>query len=174
VLTAGAKCFAAPRKNPRRRARHRVIGGENAWPAICTTAASGGTVMKRFALALVVGTVAVVGTRVDAHHSMAEYLTGQTVVIRGEVVTFEYRNPHSFIHVLVTEPDGTRARYVAEWSGSSQLKGQITSTTLKPGDELVISGYPARSADDRRVRLLSVERPKDGFAWKHRKGDFLG
>ena len=130
--------------------------------------------MKRFALALIVGTVALVGTPVDAHHSMAEYLTGQTVVIRGEVVTFEYRNPHSFIYVMVTEPDGTRARYAVEWSGSSQLKGQITPTTFRPGDELVISGYAARSGEGRRVRLLSVERPKDGFAWKHRKGDFLG
>lgn len=131
--------------------------------------------MIRYLLALLVASVALAQVPAAAHHSLtADYLTGQLVTIQGEITEFVFRNPHSFVHVLVTEADGTRVRYAVEWSGCSQLAGRISGTTLKPGDYLVITGHPGRKAADRRVRLVSLQRPKDGFAWRHRKGDVLG
>ena len=42
-----------------------------------------------------------------AHHSFsAFYFEDQRVTIEGEIVEFQYRNPHAWVHVMVTEADG--------------------------------------------------------------------
>ena len=47
------------------------------------------------------------GAQAYAHHSFAAtYLEDQTVTIEGELVQFLFRNPHSFVHVMVKEKDG--------------------------------------------------------------------
>ena len=121
-------------------------------------------------MACVLGTV---GTRVQAHHSFAAtYLEDQTVTIEGELVQFLFRNPHSFVHVMVKEQDGTMVRYAVEWGGAGQLGGQgVTRQTLKLGDFVVISGSPGRNAADHRVRMVSLRRPKDGFGWGQKSGE---
>ena len=64
--------------------------------------------MRRFLVVLIVATAALVGGRAYAHHSFAAtYLEDQTVTIEGELVQFLFRNPHSFVHVMVKEKDGT-------------------------------------------------------------------
>ena len=102
-----------------------------------------------------------------AHHSFAAtYLEDQSVTIEGQLVQFLLRNPHSFVHVMVKEPDGAMVRYVVEWGSPAQLGGQgVTRDTLKPGDHVVISGNPGRNAADHRIRLLQFKRPKDGWSW---------
>jgi hypothetical protein len=93
-------------------------------------------------------------------------LEDQNVTVEGELVQFLFRNPHSFVHVMVKEKDGTTNRYVVEWGSPAQLGGQgVTRDTLKPGDYLVISGNPGRDPADHRVRLLKFNRPKDGWSW---------
>jgi hypothetical protein len=111
--------------------------------------------------------------QVSAHHSFAAtYLEEETVTIEGELVQFLYRNPHSFVHVMVKQKDGTSIRYAVEWGGTGQLNVQgVTRDTLKPGDFVVISGSPARNPDDHRVRMMSLKRPKDGFNWGQRPGE---
>jgi hypothetical protein len=108
-----------------------------------------------------------------AHHSFAAtYLEDETVTIEGELVQFLYRNPHSFVHVIVKQKDGTSIRYAVEWGGTGQLGVQgVTRDTLKPGDFVVISGSPGRNPDDHRVRMLTLKRPKDGFNWGQRAGE---
>jgi len=51
---------------------------------------------------------------VQAHHSFpATYLVDQQVTINGTVVQFLFRNPHSFIHVMAPDKDGTIQRWAA-------------------------------------------------------------
>jgi hypothetical protein len=106
-------------------------------------------------------------TQALAHHSFAAtYMEDQSVTIEGQLVQFLLRNPHSFVHVMVKEKDGTTSRYVVEWGSPTQLGGQgVTRDTLKPGDYVVISGNPGRDPADHRVRLLQFKRPKDGWSW---------
>lgn len=113
--------------------------------------------------------------RSEAHHSFAAtYLEDQSVTIEGDLVQFLFRNPHSFVHVMVKEKDGTMVRYAVEWGGAGQLGGQgVTRETLKPGDHLVISGSPGRNPDDHRVRMVSLRRPKDGFGWGMRPNEVV-
>jgi len=94
------------------------------------------------------------------------------VTIEGELVQFLFRNPHSFVHVMVKEKDGSMVRYAVEWGGAGQLGGQgVTRETLKAGDHVIISGSPGRNPKDHRVRMVSLLRPKDGFGWGKRPGE---
>ena len=126
---------------------------------------------------LLVLTIAVIagGLTARAHHSFAAtYDEARTIKIEGKLVQFLFRNPHSFVHVTVTEKDGTMVRYAVEWGGAAQLGGQgVTRETLKLGDRLIISGNPGRNPTDHRVRMISLRRPSDGLSWGNRPGEVV-
>ena len=87
---------------------------------------------------------------------------------------FLFRNPHSFVHLNVKEKDGTVVRYAVEWGGAGQLQGLgVTRETLKIGDHVIITGNPGRNPKDKRVRMLSLLRPKDGFGWGQKPGQVV-
>ena len=67
-----------------------------------------------------------------AHHSFpATYRMDQEVTLEGELVAFMYRNPHSFVHLNITDEKGETTRWAIEWGGASFLSGQgITRTTF--------------------------------------------
>jgi hypothetical protein len=123
--------------------------------------------MMRFvAVMLAVGACAT-ATSLSAHHSFpGTYIENRTVTIEGELAQIVFRNPHSFVQVVVQER-GSRVRYDVEWVGAGELtRDGITPTTLKQGDRVVISGLPAATPGDRRVRMTSLRRVKDGLDWK--------
>ena len=113
-----------------------------------------------------------IGTRAYAHHSFAAtYREKDSVTIEGELVQLDFRNPHSFVHVMVKEKDGSMVRYAIEWGGVGQLGQQgITRDTFKVGDHVVISGAPGRNPADHRVRMVTLKRPSDGFSWGQAPG----
>lgn len=129
----------------------------------------------RYLAILIVALASMAGPRVFAHHSFsATYLEDQSVTIEGELVQFLFRNPHSFVHIMVTEKDGSKVRYAVEWGGAGQLGGQgVSRETLKPGDVVVITGSPGRNPAEHRVRMVSLRRPKDGFGWGQRAGEIV-
>jgi hypothetical protein len=124
--------------------------------------------MKRRTAALVAACGCLLAAHVYAHHSFpGVYAEDRTVTIQGELVQVLFRNPHSFVQIMVKENDGSVVRYAGEWVGASELGRQgVTATTLKSGDFVVISGMPGRNPRDHRLRMTSLRRPKDGFGWK--------
>ena len=124
--------------------------------------------MKRLALASV-GAALLSGGAVYAHHSFAAtYIVDKEIRIEGDMVQFMFRNPHSFVHVQAPDVNGEMQRWAVEWAAAGQLTG-ISRDTLKPGDHVIITGNPGRTAEDHRIRMRSILRPKDGFKWS---GDF--
>ncbi len=123
--------------------------------------------MKRSLIVLLVAGAVTFGGRAYAHHSFAAtYLEDQEMTIEGELVQFLYRNPHSFVHVMAPDSNKEMQRWAVEWGGGGQLGSQgVTRDTLKPGDHVVITGSPGRSAADHRLRMKTLFRPKDGFKW---------
>ena len=107
-----------------------------------------------------------------AHHSFAAtYHEDRTVKIEGKLVQFQFRNPHSFVHIEAPDEQGSMQRWAVEWGGAGQLGGQgVTRETLKPGDVVVITGNPGRNPADHRIRMQSLRRPSDGFGWGGRPG----
>jgi thiamine monophosphate kinase len=89
--------------------------------------------------------------------------------IEGEVAQFLFRNPHSMIHVSAPDASGDVRRWAIEWAGVGTLSGEgVSRETLRIGDHVIVSGNPGRNAADYRLRLLSIERPLDGWKWQGR------
>jgi hypothetical protein len=129
--------------------------------------------MKRLLFSLVVAATCLAGGVATAHHSFAAtYLPDQTVTVRGEVLQVVFRNPHSFVRLLVHSDTGAPVRYAVEWVGAAQLGGDgVKQGSLKPGDFVVVSGNPGRNPADHTLRMSSLFRPKDGFSWMARVGE---
>ena len=120
--------------------------------------------MKRLVFGLL-GAVVLSGATAYAHHSFAAtYVVDKEIKIEGDMVSFMFRNPHSFVHVQAPDDQGQAQRWAIEWAAAGQLNG-INHDTLKPGDHVVITGNPGRTVEDHRLRMRSILRPKDGFKW---------
>ena len=123
--------------------------------------------MKR-TLFLALAAAAVIATvPTYAHHSFAAtYFEDKTQSVEGDLVQFLFRNPHSFVHVEAPDEKGVMQRWAVEWGAGLQLNRQgVTRETLHPGDHVIITGNPGRNAEDHRLRMRTISRPKDGWKW---------
>jgi Family of unknown function (DUF6152) len=124
--------------------------------------------MRRIPLACLFAILVATSTGyVYAHHSFAAtYQEDKTAQIQGKLFQFTFRNPHSFLQIDSKDDDGKLVRWTVEWSGAGQLGDQgITRDSLRPGDDLIITGNPGRNAEDHRLRMKSMQRTSDGLKW---------
>jgi hypothetical protein len=133
--------------------------------------------MKRLAvgLSLLAGSIFVMrGTPALAHHSFAvTYIESDTIEIEGDVVEFQYRNPHAWLMIQGTEKGGFGQSkiYAAEWVSVSQLeRADIPKDFFKVGDTMRIWASPNKNPSDSRVRLKRMERKSDGWKWQGNRG----
>ena len=130
--------------------------------------------MKRILVAGFLVT-AVIGSAY-AHHSFAQYyFEERSVTIEGELVRFEYRSPHAWVHVDVRDDGGVTRQYAAEWANPNRLaRDGITQDTLKIGDRVVITGSPGRNPEEYKLHLKRIQRPADRWNWpgsRNRRND---
>jgi DNA/RNA endonuclease YhcR with UshA esterase domain len=121
----------------------------------------------RLALWVIFIVVSAAGLPASAHHSFnAVYFEDRTVSIEGDVLEFEYRNPHAWVHLTVKDERGEIQKFSAEWSNPARLKQQgLTAETIKPGDHVIITGNPGRNPAERRIHLRGIHRLDDGWRW---------
>jgi Family of unknown function (DUF6152) len=119
-------------------------------------------------LLLALALAAALPSRAAGHHSFAAYyFEEQSVTIEGSIVAFDYQSPHAWVHLDVTDAKGGVTRFSAEWANPNRLtRDGITSTTLRRGDRVVITGSPGRKTGENRVHLKRIERPADGWQWR--------
>jgi hypothetical protein len=81
-----------------------------------------------------------------AHHSFAaEFDINAPVLLEGVVTEVEFINPHSWIHIDVTNEDGTVERWSIEGGTPNTLfRSGINRQTLAIGTEVTVDGYRAR------------------------------
>jgi hypothetical protein len=105
--------------------------------------------------------------RVAGHHSFADYyLEEDTIEVEGDIVEFQYRNPHSWIHLVGMDSFGRQKLYAAEWASVSRLERDgITRNTLRQGDSVRIWASPSRNPNDHKIRLKRIERRSDRWQW---------
>jgi hypothetical protein len=87
-----------------------------------------------------------------AHHAFAaEFDANKPVKFEKAVVTkVEWTNPHSWIHVDVTQPDGTKEAWAIEAGTPNVLfRRGFTKEALLPGTAIVIDGYRAKDGSHR-------------------------
>jgi hypothetical protein len=95
----------------------------------------------------------------QAHHSAAMFDLKQTETIKGSVKTYQWTNPHGFIHVTVTDSDGNVAEYSIELTSPNLLARRgWRPASLKVGDQVTVVFNPFRDAT-KGGRVVSVTTP---------------
>ena len=126
--------------------------------------------MKKSAIsaALAGATALFAGAGAYAHHSFAAtYFVDREITVEGDISSFLFRNPHSFIKVCAPDDKGVMQTWAVEWGGGAQLNQEhVTRDTLKPGDHVTVTGNPGRDPTDHRIRLHRIVRKSDGWKWE--------
>src|ERR1051325_9880740 len=86
-----------------------------------------------------------------AHHAFqAESDQKKPVHLKGKVTDMEWINPHAWIHIDVTNPDGTVTNWMVECgSPNIMLRRGFTKRSLEKGTELAVEGYQAKNGTNR-------------------------
>jgi hypothetical protein len=108
------------------------------------------------AAALLIGTAPILG-----HHAFGgEFDPNKPVLLKGPVTKVEWVNPHAWIHLEVTKPDGTKEEWMVEGgTPNTLLRRGVTRESLKVGTLLVIDGYQARDHSLLRANGRNVTYP---------------
>src|SRR5579872_1162991 len=108
------------------------------------------------------------GSQAFAHHAAtATYVHGKSITIEGTLKEFAWRNPHSILKVEVTNDKGETQLWLIEGAAPNVLsQGGMSSNSIRPGDNVIVSGQPGRVEEDHRMLLEKIERPSDGFKWE--------
>lgn len=109
----------------------------------------------------------------SAHHAFAaEFDANKPVKLEGTIAKMEWINPHSWIHLDVTNPDGSVTRWMVEGGPPNLLfRRGFTEDSLPVGTEVIIEGFQARdgspTANGRNVMLADGSNPfAGGFSFE--------
>jgi hypothetical protein len=82
---------------------------------------------------------------VTAHHSGTMFDENKEVTLEGVVKEFQYTNPHSWLLVDVTNPDGTVTTWGFEAEGpSTMMLRKVRRGDFTPGTKVRITGHPMK------------------------------
>lgn len=109
------------------------------------------TMAKHFSAGAVVLLLLLARVPASAHHSFAaEFDDKKVVKLHGTVTQMEWVNPHAWIHVAVTNADGSTTEWMIEGNTpNGLLRRGFTKRSLEPGTEVFVEGYQAKSGDNR-------------------------
>lgn len=95
----------------------------------------------------------------SAHHSAAAFDRQREVTLQGTVTGFEWFNPHVYIEIEALDDLGEIVEWTIEASSTSLLRRVGWSPeSLGVGDRVTVVANPARNAERRFVRGISVEK----------------
>jgi hypothetical protein len=85
-------------------------------------------------------------TAVGAHHSFAPHFDiNKPANISGTILSFEARNPHSYVHISAVDENGKTREYVCESHGVTQLtRNGIRPDMFKAGKPIRVTGSMSR------------------------------
>ena len=84
----------------------------------------------------------------SAHHAAAGIDRTKTVELKGTIKAFSWQNPHSWMEVDVVNEQGKVVTWTVEMTAPSYLvRAGWKATTVKPGDEVVVSVRPLKNGD---------------------------
>ena len=96
-----------------------------------------------------------------AHHAFGgEFDPTKPVLLKGSITKLEWVNPHAWIHLEVTKPDGTKEEWMVEGgTPNTLLRRGVTRDSLKVGTQIVVDGYQARDHSLLRANGRNITYP---------------
>ena len=80
-----------------------------------------------------------------AHHSAAMFDTTRNVVVEGVVSRYDWRNPHVYMTLTVTEPDGSvHEQSIEAGAPSVLLPLGLTGQSVTLGERVTVRGNPSK------------------------------
>ncbi len=101
------------------------------------------------------------GASLRAHHAFGgEFDPNAPVLLKGPIVKIEWVNPHAWIHVEITKPDGKKEVWMVEGgTPNTLLRRGLTKETLKYGTQVVVDGYQTRDHSLTRANGRNITFP---------------
>lgn len=105
------------------------------------------------------------GLRVSAHHAFAaEFDSNAPIELQGTIAKVELINPHSWIHLDVTNADGSVERWMIEGGPPNTLfRRGFTRESLPVGAQILVAGFRAKDgslrANGRDIKFTDGRRP---------------
>src|SRR5689334_13379600 len=104
---------------------------------------------------------------IAAHHSFAaEFDAKQPVLFKGTVTKMEWINPHVWIHMNVTQPNGKTEPWMVEGGAPTVLfRRGFSKTSLQAGTQIVVDGYRAKDGTNKmNAREITLADGRKLFA----------
>lgn len=84
-----------------------------------------------------------------AHHGNTAYSTTEPYTVTGTVVEFQFLNPHCIVLLSAKDEKGVSQQWQGELTSPNHLiRAGWTSQSLKPGDQVTLTGWRARSGSN--------------------------
>src|SRR5580693_7291585 len=117
--------------------------------------------IRVWSILIAAGALIMAALPASAHHAFGgEFDANRPVLLKGKIVKVEWVNPHSWIHVEVTNAAGQKEVWMVEGgSPNSLLRRGVTRESLKVGTEIVVDGYQARDHSLLRANGRNITYP---------------
>lgn len=118
---------------------------------------------KKFLTPVLCAAAALISIAVPAaaHHAFGSEFDAQApILLKGKIVKIEWVNPHTWIHVEITKPDGVKEVWMVEGgSPNTLLRRGANKNTFPAGTDIVVDGYQARDHSEKRANARNVTFP---------------
>ncbi len=84
-----------------------------------------------------------------AHHSFAMFDAQKTLTLDGTVKQFQWTNPHTWVQLVVRQPDGSEVEWSIEGASPNALsRAGWSRLAMKSGDKAVIAIHPLKDGSN--------------------------
>ena len=103
--------------------------------------------INKFGIAvLIVASMAITIPTAMAHHSGVEFDTTKIVELSGTIKEFQFKNPHTWIQVVVPNPKGEPVEWSLEWGSPNALgRDGVRPTTFPVGAKVTVRINPMKN-----------------------------
>ena len=118
-------------------------------------------------IAAIIAGVAVCAVQASDQHSFAMFDKEKLVTVTGTLKSFEWSNPHCWLHIVSVDPaTGKNVEWAFEMGSVPQIAAQgWKADTVKAGDKITVTAHPLK--DGSRGGQYESAKFADGHTLQH-------